>query len=330
MKVLRPLGTALAALCLLACNPTFASSGEEATPELYTEAETPAPMTAETRPAGTTFADVLTEYQALNSRLESVTAPLRLENAALCSVTERDPGFITHRLADYPEALQPIAQAYLGLKEDGIYIRSVRRESPAEQADILPGDRLVKLNGFPVPVSGVAQDRFYDAIARQAFGEVKTRLTLSSPDGTIYETSLRSDTACAVPVSVYYSDEVNGHTDGYEVMITSGLMNSVKDDVNLALIVAHEMAHVIAGHKDQTPTKDLELEADRIALVLMENAGYNIDAAIAYWQEAAHPHRDMQDSSRTHPTIQARYENFDQERSRIRRLQESGKTLTLR
>ena len=104
-------------------------------------------------------------------------------------------------------------------------------------------------------------------------------------------------------------------------------MRVVPDDVNLALIVAHEMAHAMAGHIEETPTRELELEADRMALVLMERAGYDIEAAISYWADAVHPHRNLQDSSDSHPAITERYENFRQEQARVNELKRAGKEL---
>ncbi len=278
------------------------------------------------RPSDTQFEEVLTEYQRMNDRLERVSAPLRLANAHLCPHVFRDPGFTAHALADYPERLQGVAEAVMGLKPDGIYVRSVRRDSPADAADIEIGDRVVRLNGQYV-LGGRTMKQFYAALSRGAFGGMKTRMTLRTPQGQDYETSLRSDTACDYPASVFFSQEINGHTDGEDVFITSALMQAVPDDVNLALIVAHEMAHAIAGHIDETPSQALELEADRMALVLMENAGYDIDAAIAYWAEASHPHRDLQDNSESHPSITARFENFKKERARISDIRARGEDL---
>lgn len=321
----------LIALALTACTQAESKdTAETSTPETPTleEIKPIPPIVIEERPEGTTFEDVLLEYQALNERLTRVAAPLRLKNSSLCSDTERDPGFIPHRLKDYPPALQDLAKTYLGLEDTGLFIRSVRRDSPADEADIQAGDKLIALNDFPIPDDGVAVDKFYAAIARQAFGEAQTRLKLRTPEGHIYETKLRADTACAVPVNVIFSETVNGHTDGEDVMITSALMKTVPDDVNLALIIAHEMSHIIARHKGELQGQNLELEADRMALVLMENAGYDIDAAIDYWQRAYHPHRSAQGQSRSHPSIDARLLNFTTERARIRRQQAQGLPLT--
>lgn len=278
------------------------------------------------RPNDTQFADVLAEYQEMNDRLDRVSAPLRLANVDLCPYVFRDPGFSSHALEDYPDRLQSVAEAVMGLSPDGIYVRSVRRNSPADDADIQIGDRVIKLNDQTVP-GGRTMKQFYAALSRDAFGGVKTRLTLRTPEGQSYETSLQSETACDYPTSVFYSSDINGHTNGEEVYVTSELMQTVPDDVNLALIVAHEMAHAIAGHIEMVPTQALELEADRMALVMMDNAGYDIDAAIEYWAEATHPHRGLQDVSESHPSITARYENFKKERARIKEIRARNENL---
>jgi len=272
------------------------------------------------------FADLLEDYRQMNDRLDRLSAPLRLANADLCQKTFRDPGFRVHSLADYPEELRGVAQSLMGVEPDAIYVRSVRRGSPAEKADIQTGDRILRLNGQAVP-GGPTMIRFYRALSRGAFGGLTTQLTLRTPDGRDYETSLQAETACDYQTRVFYSEDVNGHTDGREVYVTSELMRVVPDDVNLALIVAHEMAHAIAGHMEEMPTRELELEADRMALVLMERAGYDIDAAIAYWAAAAHPHRALQDKSKSHPTISERDANFKKEQARIKEVKRAGKTL---
>ncbi|MEP1229364.1 MAG: M48 family metalloprotease, partial [Litorimonas sp.] len=111
------------------------------------------------------------------------------------------------------------------------------------------------------------------------------------------------------------------------IFITSALMSSVGDDLNLSLVLAHEMAHIIAKHTGQTPTAQLELEADRMALVLMQNAGLDIGKAIGFWRDEIHPHIELQNTSGTHPSINERYENFRKEQARIQAIVERGQEL---
>lgn len=282
------------------------------------ERETRAPiLEASSRPADTTFEDVLAEYQALNQRLARVAAPLRLKNKTLCSRTRRDPGFTIHRLEDYPQAVRPMAEALLGVKAGGIYVRAVRPNTSAAKARIEPGDQIIAVNQNPIS-SEKLMDSYNRAVLRNGFESVLSKVDIRTKSGQEFRARIRPDTACDIPSKVVFSNDINGHTDGTDVLITSALMRSVPDDTNLALIIAHEMAHVIADHVDQPPSQHLELEADRMALVLMARAGYDVDSAVAYWEAAEHPHEGGDKDASSHPTTRARYNNFQSELKRIK------------
>lgn len=258
----------------------------------------------------------MAEYQDLNLRLTRVAAPLRLANAKLCPQTRRDPGFSVHRLEDYPKPVRPMAEALLGVKAGGIYVRAVRPGTSAEKARIEPGDQIIAVNANPIS-SGKLMDAYNRAVLRNGFESVLSKVNIRTASGQEFLARIRPETACDIPAKVVFSNDINGHTDGTEVLITSALMRSVPDDTNLALVIAHEMAHVIAGHTELAPSQALELEADRMALVLMARAGYDIEAAVAYWDNAVHPHEGGNLSESTHPSTQERYENFREELARI-------------
>ena len=268
------------------------------------------------RPPGTTFQDVLDEYQALNARLARVAAPLRTANAELCPRTIRDPGFTTHRLADYPPPLRPVAEEMLGMSADGLHIRAVRPETSAQEQRLEPGDRILSINEAKIS-SDPSMKTYNRAVIRNGFDSVLSKVRVRTAQGREFVARIQPVTACDIPAKVIHSPEINGHTDGQDVLITSALMRSVPDDTNLALIVAHEMAHVIAGHRVQSQA--IELEADRMALVLLARAGYDVEAAVNYWAEAIHPHGGGKPAESTHPATRARYENFRTELARIRK-----------
>jgi len=276
-------------------------------------------MAASDRPADTTFADVLSEYKILNQRLARVAAPLRLANATLCPDTRRDPGFTIHRLDDYPPPLRPIAESLLGVKPGGVYVRAVRPETSAADARIEAGDQILAVNGNPIS-SDKLMKTYNRAVLRNGFESVLSKVKIQTPDGQEYLARIHPKTACDIPSKVVFSKDINGHTDGTDILITSALMRSVPDDTNLALVIAHEMAHVIAGHTEITPSQALELEADRMALVLMARAGYDIDAAVTYWETNEHPHDGGSQAESSHPSTRARYENFRDELARIRKV----------
>lgn len=268
------------------------------------------------------FSDVLAQYQDLNTRLESVAAPLQISNAALCPRTERSLGLTVHTVSDYPLRLQAVAESLLDVS-DRLSIRTVRAGSPADKAGLRPKDELVRISGSYM-TSGKTVQRYYSAVAGRAYAEQHVTLQVRR-DGQTIDTAAAPETVCDYPVNVIFSERVNGHTDGDGIWVTSELLRTVDDDINLALIVAHEMAHAIAGHMDKQPSKALELEADRMALIMMVRAGYDIDAAIEYWRYAAHPNQRV--SSRSHPSIEERYNNFEKARADIIAQQGRGETL---
>ena len=277
------------------------------------------------------FEDILAQYQALNQRLEDVSYNIQSANAALCPVTDRSMGFTVHTLYDYPENLQPYARGLLNVDEN-LSIRTVREHSAADLAGLHPADRLVRVNGTYLP-SGRTAKTLYAALSKRAFQDKQVNLTLRpsgsqnpDQDQTLVTRTLEPETICGYPVHLFFSEQINGHTNGEEVWITSELMRSLPEDVDLALVVAHEMAHAIAGHMALPPEKLLELEADRMALIMLARAGYDIDRAVENWAWAPHPDDEAYPSA-THPTQAERLEHFSAVQSDIQARKAEGRDL---
>ncbi len=269
------------------------------------------------------FAAILKEHQNYNARLQKVAAPLLKANAKYCPRKRRDIGMSVHTLSDYQPSLQPFAEVLIGAN-DRLSIRTIREGSPAEVAGLKEGDAIIGIGGSYMP-SGFTVQRFFDLATKTAFKGEEAELKILRGEQRL-DIVVRPETICDYPANVFFNEKANGHTDGEQIIITSELMKTVPDDVNLALIIAHELAHAIKGH--QRKEKSLELKADRMALVMMSRANYDIDRAISYWRDAAHPHADYQSSSKTHPSISERYKNFRAEQSRITKAVTAGKTLS--
>ena len=268
------------------------------------------------------FMAILEEHQAYNTRLQNVAAPLLKANTPLCPRTRRDIGMTVHTLSDYQPSLQPFAEVLIGAS-DRLSVRTVRDGSPADKAGLETGDVIIGINGAYMP-GGFTVQRFFEIATQNAFKGESAELKILRGE-TRLDINVMPETICDYPANVFFNDKANGHTDGEQIIITSELMKTVPEDVNMALIIAHEMAHAIEGH--QRKEKALELKADRMALILMSRADYDIDRAIGYWREAVHPHAEYQETSETHPSISERYENFRKEQARIEKLKVAGKTL---
>lgn len=234
------------------------------------------------------FSQVVAQHQAMSDRVARISRRLRVANAPLCDVTRADVGLLTHQLDDYPRSLRPLALHFMALGEDGRFIRSVVPGSPADRARLRAGEKVV--SGWPV--------------------QSDQTLIIDNGDGAA-PIHLQSDLACVAPAFVINSERLNASTDGREIELSTALVEQVGDDAALALIIAHEMAHVLRGHSPEGPRWTAELQADADALTLMRNAGYDINATVAAWDAGVDAQRDSQAMSATHPPLQIRLQNLE-------------------
>lgn len=84
--------------------------------------------------------------------------------------------------------------------------------------------------------------------------------------------------------------EVNAYSDVGIIEVTRGMMRFVKDDDELAVVLAHELAHqVIAARpqRERRPQPDVEREADYLGLTYVYQAGFDLEAAFRFWERMA-------------------------------------------
>lgn len=234
------------------------------------------------------FTAVLAQHQAMSARVARISRRLRVANAPLCTQTRDDIGLSTHELSDYPQTLRPLALHFMALKEEGRFIRSVVPGSPADQARLRAGEEVI--SGWPV----------------------QSGKTLVIDDGyRVAPLTVAPDRACVAPAFVINSDRLNASTDGREIELSTALVQQVGDDAALALIIAHEMAHILRGYNADASRWTAELQADADALTLMRNAGYDIAATVATWEMGVEAHRESQAMSTTHPPLRIRLQNLE-------------------
>lgn len=272
------------ALALATCSN--AAADPQGTPSRAETASTSAITTMPDR--YTEFSAVVARHQAMSERVARISRRLRVANAPLCDVTRKDVGLLTHRLDDYPPPLRAMALHFMALDEEGRFIRAVVPGSPADQARLRAGEKII--SGWPVQ-SGQT-------------------LVIDNGDGAV-PIALQSDLACVAPTFVIYSEHLNASTDGREIAVSTALVEQVGDDAMLALIIAHEMSHVLRGHSPDGPRWAAELQADGDALTLMQNAGYDIEGTVATWDGGVNIHRDSQAMSATHPPLTMRLRNLE-------------------
>lgn len=245
--------------------------------------------------------------------LRVATVAYRLQTAAipLCQHRVGLPGLIVQDASQYRADLRPAMGALFNLT-DLPAVTGVVPGGPAAVAGLRAGDQLVAMNGaslaaIPARRTRRANGTRFTAIANRladAFAHGPVRLMLRR-DGVTMVRRITGTPGCASLVQLDLAATRNAGADGHTVTISQGLLDFIDSDDELAVVLGHELAHDILGHREylgQTRTGDglfagigangerireTEREADYYGLYLDAWAGYDIDAAVPFWQRMA-------------------------------------------
>lgn len=301
-----------------------------------------APLSAQEKPdsgfdAGTILA--LKNLQLLDQRMNAIAYRLVDANAAYCDPKTARTGLLLNDVAQYAD--QETARFALGF-DGSIGITAVAPDSPAEAANLSPGDTLLAINSLPV--EGIAVDdpelsnepptyRRIAAINRmieQALAERDVALTISR--GGIRQTvPVGPAMTCQSQFQIRVSADRSASADGKLVSVSSRLAEYFLNDDEFAAVVAHELAHNLLKHRDQLDAqnvnrgffgqfgksadriKSAEIEADQLSVWLMANAGYDPQAAIRFWTRYGKEHGKGIFSASTHYRWKKRVQLFEEE-----------------
>ena len=252
--------------------------------------------------------------RAEDYRIADVGFRIAHQGLALCSRKAPAAGLLLHHLGEYAVADRADAVARFGL-DRGPGVLAVIANSPAAQAGLRAGDMLLTANGTPFSYEPAKGDEDGENAARLGIEALEQRLQAQLAAGPVRLALLREGrpataTLTAVPgcdarVRLARSDQLNAFARrGYAIM-TTRLLDFLESDDELAIVLGHEMSHVILGHPEQldaagvprgllrhfgknaSRVKATEIEADRLGLRLAWAAGYDISAAVPFWRRYA-------------------------------------------
>ena len=193
-----------------------------------------------------------------------------------------------------PDRPSAIAQFRL---DRGPRVIAVAAQGPGAAAGLMPGDVILSAGGRSLQPDGGAPGHFDQAAALAALDRIDTVITDEAAAGPVVLTvmrdgaerslSLRAVSGCPLHLHVARSDQRNAYADGTHILVPAGLIDRIADDNQLALIIAHEMAHNILGHAALRRASDaahrvsvrrMEDEADTLGANLAIDAGYDVIA----------------------------------------------------
>lgn len=87
-----------------------------------------------------------------------------------------------------------------------------------------------------------------------------------------------------VSLHIRQSEEINAGSNMYNVYINTGMLKFLKNQNELALILGHELAHILNQSYNKGGSYSDELGADSLGAWLMQKGGYNKCEAIQLWK----------------------------------------------
>jgi hypothetical protein len=245
-------------------------------------------------------------------RVATVGERLAVANLPLCGRTEYRTGLLLHDIRTYSAGMRDAARKAFAFERD-IAVEAVVPGSPAERAGLRPNESVVAIDGRPVAdVEAPGKDSF----ARM--GAVLDRLEASLADGHVSIETLKDGQrrdvtidgvrGCASRFQLVLDGQMNAGADGQYVQVDGRMVDFAENDDELAAVLAHELAHNILEHRRRLNAAGVdrgmlgvlgrsgaliratEIEADRLSLYLMANAGYDPAAAVGFWDRLGAKH----------------------------------------
>lgn len=269
-----------------------------------------------------------------HARLLDLAFPLSVASAPLCG-GDVAPGFGLNiaNLSNLRDELRAAAQARLQLGE-APQILHVVPNSPADKAGLKEGERVLALGGHAIAPGDDSAENAMAMLHKAGGGPLE--FSVAAPGGETRKVGVTPVPMCSYAFFIGKSDAVNAFAEGDSVVIMAGMMRFAASDAELALVLAHEMAHDVLRDSQHMPasaipgaiadfvvsdlfgfntgrvftrgggrayTQDFEADADTLGLYMMARAGMAIDGAPEFWRRiaAAYPESIKDSLSAAHP-----------------------------
>ena len=267
----------------------------------------------------------LEALRSVDLRLATIAYRLTTANASLCRDLQPTPAWALHAVDQYDDATRPAARKVFGFAAP-VAVEAVVAQGPAARTGIAPDDALVAIAGAPLsgPGKGQGSATRDAALARIAAQPADQALSVTiRHQGADRTVTIPASPGCRSAFEVLLGPGMAATSDGRTVQVAVRFFERY-DDEQVAVIVAHELAHSILRHRVRLEAAGVkwglfselgrngrlfrrtEEEADRLGAVLMRNAGYDPEAAPRFWREHGGDVDGGLFRSRTHPSSSAR------------------------
>ncbi len=238
---------------------------------------------------------------------------------------------------------EDIARFYKLPTEEGCVVIGIMNGDIADLAGIKQGDIIIEIDGKKIKDS-----------SHVAFNAGGSSTVVVERTGTRLSFNVKPKEIPYVRIRLKQTGKINAYAKFTGIEFTSGMVQFVEDDDELAIIMGHELAHLTSKHLPKNismaalcgtlggltgpfaplTTQALyapysrknEREADYIGLIYAHNAGYDIEKGTTLWKRFALeiPKSRSKSFLRSHPTSPERILRVN----KVVELIKSGKNLT--
>lgn len=271
------------------------------------------PAQAAARQPGPKIVAELKALQLADQRVADIAWRLLSGAGDLCNRRQAGIGISLHSLTQYNPAVRPEAELAFALTRNFPAVLSVAEGSPAKRAGILPNDLIIALNGRPFSeldastrqTNRASYDQVDQAMAAlEGLPPTQTVSFTLRRGGGEYIVSVQPQAICRSRVELAPGGAVEANANGTVAQVSAGMLDWTKNDDELALVIAHEVAHNLLGHQSKIDReklkpgifgafgsrgrklRDMEREADRLGTWLAAKAGFDYALAPEFFARA--------------------------------------------
>ena len=210
------------------------------------------------------------KYIEQMSLVKSIGFKVNSSNADICNKTDFKSGltFANENVMGLNIAKFFPTKINLGSR---VSIIDIVKDSPADKAGLALGDVIIEVDDFIFPEGKNALKKISKHFKDVKEKQVKTIKV--DRKGEILTFNVNQKKICNYPIIFTQDKIVNAYADGKSIIMTQGMVDYARDDNEIAMVIAHELAHNDRGH----------LDAKKKNTLIMGSIGFILDLMTIYY-----------------------------------------------
>jgi predicted hydrocarbon binding protein len=190
---------------------------------------------------------VLDGYLTEEKRVQNVAHPIWRNNAELCPTQTLHTGMKLWNTDLVPDRYKDFAKDIMGI-DDRLKVVSIYNDTPAHRAGIKEGDIITAINGQMLTGKSRKILKTANNILEKNRNQPRMTYTLER-EGETMDITINREVVC--DYGIFYdpdSSMINAFADGENIFINRGFLRFAQNDEELAIVIAHELAHNTMNH----------------------------------------------------------------------------------